>query len=102
LDESRDIMNSLQPDSSSTPGHGRLILLAAPLGMVLTPVAVWCAMLGYDRLDPMCGSGGEGGIACATRAFAVTMMSILPGLLIGVGIGLLLASRRDRRVRRLP
>jgi len=56
-------MNSLQPDFSSTPGHGR----AALLGMALTPVAVWCAMLGYDRLDPMCGSGGEGGIACATR-----------------------------------
>jgi len=30
------------------------------------------------------------------------MMSILPGLLIGVGIGLFLASRRDRRVRTLP
>jgi len=92
-------MNGVQPDPSSAPGHGWLIALAALLETVLIPVAVWCAMLGYDRFDPMCGSGGEGGIACATRAFVVTMMSILPGLLIGVGTGLYLASRRDRRVR---
>jgi hypothetical protein len=42
-------------------------------------------------------TGGEGGIACATRAFVVTVMSILPGLLIGVVTGLRLAARRDRK-----
>ena len=47
----------------------------------------------------MCGTGGEGGIACATRAFVVTVMSILPGLLIGVVGGLMLASRRDAKAR---
>jgi hypothetical protein len=43
--------------------------------------------LTYDAFDPMYGSGGEGRIACATRAFVVTAMSILPGLLIGVVSG---------------
>jgi hypothetical protein len=89
-------LTSLQPDPAPSSGHGRLIALATLLGTVLVPLAVWCAMLFYDRFDPMCGSGGEGGIACATRAFVVTMMSILPGLLIGVTTGLYLASRRDR------
>jgi hypothetical protein len=97
----KDIMSNLPPDPLPMPaparGHGWLIALAALLGMVLTPVAVWCAMLVYDRFDPMCGTGGEGGIACATRAFVVTVMSILPGLLMGVVGGLFLASRRDRR-----
>jgi hypothetical protein len=54
-------------------------------------------MLAYDRFDPMCGTGGEGGIACALRALAVTAMSVVPGLLIGVGGGLFLASRRGRQ-----
>jgi hypothetical protein len=52
-------------------------------------------MLVYDQFDPMCGVGGEGGIACATCAFVVTMLSILLGLLIGVVTRLVLASRRD-------
>jgi hypothetical protein len=77
--------------------HGGLIALTALLGTVLVPVATWCVMSAYDRFDPMCDAGGEGGIACATRAFVVTMMSILPGLLIGVVTGLVLAARRDRR-----
>jgi hypothetical protein len=95
----KDIMSNLPPDPLPTParGHGWLVALAALLGMVLTPVAVWCAMLVYDQFDPMCGTGSEGGIACATRAFVVTVMSILPGLLMGVVGGLFLASRRDRR-----
>jgi hypothetical protein len=42
-------------------------------------------------------TGGEGGIACATRAFVVAVMSVLPGLLIGVVTGLRLAARRDRK-----
>jgi hypothetical protein len=39
----------------------------------------------------------RGCIACATRAFVVTVMPILPGLLIGVVAGLRLAARRDRK-----
>jgi hypothetical protein len=77
--------------------HGWLIALAALLGTVGVPVAVWGTMMAYDHFDPMCGSGGEGGIACATRAFVVTLMSILPGLLIGVVTGVRLAARRDRK-----
>jgi hypothetical protein len=89
----------LPPDPLPTPaqGHGWLIALAALVGTVLTPVAAWCAMLVYDQFDPMCGTGGEGGIACATRTFIVTVMSILPGLLMGIVGGQFLASRRDRR-----
>jgi hypothetical protein len=48
----------------------------------------------HDQFDPMYATGGEGRIACATRAFVVTVMSVLPGLLIGVVSGLVLASRR--------
>jgi hypothetical protein len=67
---------------------------------VAVPVAVWGAMMVYDHFDPMCG--GEGGIACATRAFVVTLMSILPGLLIGVVTGVRLAARCDRSKLRKP
>ena len=84
------------PATSPAPCHERLIALATLLGTGLIPIAVWCAMLGYDRFDPMCGTGGEGGIACATRALGVTVM-ILPGLLTGVTTGLYLAFRPDRR-----
>jgi hypothetical protein len=51
-------------------------------------------MLSYDHFDPMCGTGGEGGIACALRALAVTAM---PSPLIGIGGGLFFVSRRDRQ-----
>jgi hypothetical protein len=78
------------------PSHGSLIAVMSLLGTVLIPIAVWCAMLAYDWFDPMCGSGGEGDIACATRALVVTTMSILPGLLIGVVTGLVLTARRGR------
>jgi hypothetical protein len=93
-------MSHPSPGPSAAPpaGHGWLIALAGLLGTVLTPVAVWCAMRTYDQFDPMCGTGGEGDIACATRAFVVTLMSILPGLLIGVGGGVFLAARRSRKV----
>lgn len=87
---------------AAPPSHGRLIALTTLLGTMGVPVAVWCAMLTYDAFDPMCGTGGEGGIACATRAFVVTVMSILPGLLIGVVTGLRLAARRDRSKLRKP
>jgi hypothetical protein len=73
------------------------MLLSAISGTALTPAAVWCGMLVYDHFDPMCGTGGEGGIACALRALAVTALSVVPGLPIGVGVGLFLASRRDRK-----
>ena len=86
-----------EPPPAVPASHGWLIAFAALLGIVLVPVAVWCAMRGYDAFDPTCGTGGEGGIACATRAFVVTLMSILPGLLIGVVAGLRLAARRDRK-----
>jgi hypothetical protein len=92
-------MTDLQLNTPPAPGHGWLIALSALLGTILIPIAVWCTMLIYDQFDPMCGSGGEGGIACATRAFVVTVMSILPGLLIGVAGGLMLASRRDAKAR---
>jgi hypothetical protein len=58
----------------ATPGNGRLILLSAIAGTVLLPVAA-------------CGAGGEGRIACATRAFVVTAMSVVPGLVIGFWAG---------------
>jgi hypothetical protein len=90
-------MTDLQPNTPSAPGYGWLIALLALLGTTLIPAGVWCTMLIYDQFDPMCGTGGEGGIACATRAFVVTVMSILPGLLIGVVGGLMLASRRDAK-----
>lgn len=73
------------------------MLLSAISGTMLTPAAVWCGMLAYDHFDSMCGTGGEGGIACALRALAVTGLSVVPGLLIGVGVGLYLASRRNRK-----
>jgi hypothetical protein len=92
-------MTDLQPNTLPAPSHGWLIALSALLGTIFIPVGVWCTMLIYDQFDPMCGSGGEGGIACATRAFVTTVMSILPGLLIGVVSGLMLASRRDARAR---
>lgn len=89
-------MSDLPPDSSvaEPPGQGRLILLATVLGTVLVPLATYGVMLVHDQFDPMCATGGEGRIACATRAFVVTVMSVLPGLLIGVVSGLVLASRR--------
>jgi hypothetical protein len=92
-------MTDLHPTTPPAPGHGWLIALSALLGTILIPVAVWCTMLIYDQFDPMCGTGGEGGIACATRAFVVTVMSILLGLLIGIVSGLMLASRRDAKAR---
>ena len=89
--------NPSPPAAPAAQGGGRIILLATLSGTVLTPAAVWCAMLAYDHFDPMCGTGGEGGIACALRALVVTAMSVVPGLLIGVGGGLFLASRRGRQ-----
>jgi hypothetical protein len=80
----------------ATPGNGRLILLSAIAGTVLLPVAAWRVVLLYDQFEPMCGAGGEGRIGCATRAFVVTAMSVVPGLVIGVLGGLRLASRRKR------
>jgi hypothetical protein len=55
-------MSNVPPDPSAAcgQGHGWLIAVATLLGTVLTPVAVWCAMLAYDNFDPMCGTGGEG------------------------------------------
>ena len=93
-------MSHPSPGPSAVPpaGHGWLIALSGLLGTVLTPVAIWCAMMAYDQFDPMCGTGGEGDIACVTRAFVVTLMSILPGLLVGVGGGVLLAARRGRKI----
>jgi hypothetical protein len=90
--EDMPAMPSVAPAS-----QGWLIALAALLGTVLVPSAVWLMMMAYDVFDPMCGTGGEGGIACATRAFVVTLMSILPGLLIGLFVGAKLAARRDRK-----
>lgn len=90
-------MSNPLPTSPAPQGQGLIILLATLFGAVLIPVAVWCAMLIYDHFDPMCGAGGEGGIACALRALAVTAISVVPGLLIGGGGGLFLVSRRGRQ-----
>lgn len=90
-------MSNPLPTSPAPQGQGLVILLATLFGAVLIPVAVWCAMLIYDHFDPMCGAGGEGGIACALRALAVTAISVVPGLLIGGGGGLFLVSRRGRQ-----
>jgi len=89
-------MSDSPPAPPAAQGHGRIMLLSVLSGTLLAPAAVWCAMLAYDHFDPMCGEGGEGGIACALRALVVTGMSIVPGLLIGVGVGLFLASRRGK------
>jgi hypothetical protein len=94
-------MTDLQPNTPPAPGHGWLIALSALLGTTLIPAGVWCTMLIYGRFDPMCGTSGEADIACVTRAFVVTVMSILPGLLIGVVGGLMLASRHDAKAPRL-
>ena len=89
-------MSHLPSDASAaeTQGQGRLILVTTLLGTVLVPLATYGVMLLHDQFDPMCVAGGEGRIACATRAFVVTVMSVLPGLLIGVVSGRVLASRR--------
>ncbi len=70
------------------------MLLATLLGTVLTPLLIWCAMLVYNQLDPACEGGGEDRIGCAMRALAVTGLSIVPGLLIGVIGGLVVSARR--------
>jgi|1185.fasta_scaffold548569_1 hypothetical protein len=94
-------MNNFSGESSQPVprvSHGWLIALAGLLGMVVVPGFVSFAMLAYDALDPMCGGGGEGAITCGMRAFVITLMSILPGLLIGVFAGQALARRRGRQV----
>jgi hypothetical protein len=78
-------MSNPLPTSPAPQGQGLIILLATLFGAVLIPVAVWCAMR------------GEGGIACALRALAVTAISVAPGLLIGGGGGLFLVCRRGRQ-----
>jgi hypothetical protein len=83
------------PAAEPTRGHGWLIPIVALLGIVLTAVAVFCAMIAYDQFDTTCSSGGEGGIACATGGFVVAALSIAPGLLIATG--LVLVSRRGRQ-----
>ena len=88
-----------EPPPAVPASHGWLIALAALGGTAGVTVATWCTMMAYDRFDPMCGNGGEGSIGCATRAFVVTLMSILPGLLVGVVTGLWLAARRERKNR---
>ena len=76
-----------------------MILLAALLGTVLVPLATYGVMQIHDQFDPMCVAGGEGRIACAMRAFMVTVISVLPGVLIGIVSGMFLASRRAARRR---
>ena len=90
-------MSDPLPAPPAAQWRGLIILLATLFGAVLIPVAVWCAMLVYDHFDPMCGTGGEGGIACALRALAVTAISVVPGLLIGVCVGTYLGSRSARQ-----
>jgi hypothetical protein len=91
-------MSNPSPDPAAPPARidGGIVLLGTGLGAVLTPVVVWCAMLVYDHFDPMCDGGAEGSLACVLRALAVTMISVVPGLLIGVVGGRYFASRRAR------
>jgi hypothetical protein len=91
-------MNEPSPVPPAVPVRvdGRIVLLGTALGAVLTPLLVWCAMLVYDHFDPMCDGGAEGSLACVLRALAVTMISVVPGLLIGVAGGRYFASRRAR------
>jgi hypothetical protein len=91
-------MSNASPDPAAPPApvDGRIVLLATALGAALTPVVVWCAMLAYNHFDPMCDGGAEGSLACVLRALAVTMISVVPGLLIGVVGGRYFASRRAR------
>jgi hypothetical protein len=93
-------MNSLDPQhppSSAGGSRGWLITLTALLDTILVPLCVGLAMAAYDAFDPMCRAGGEGGISCGMRAFVTTMMSIVPGFLIGVVAGVKLAGWRHRK-----
>jgi hypothetical protein len=94
-------MRNASADPAAPPAPARvgggIVLLGTALGAVLTPVVVWCAMLVYDHFDPMCdGGGAEGSLSCVLRALAVTVISVVPGLLIGVVGGRYFASRRAR------
>ena len=91
-------MSNASPDPAAPAARvdGRIVLLGTALGAVLTPVVVWCVMLVHDHFDPMCDGGAEGSLACVLRALAVTMISVVPGLLIGVVGGRYFASRRAR------
>jgi hypothetical protein len=92
-------MSNRSPDPATPPARvdGGIVLLGAALGAVLTPVVVWCAMLAYNHFDPMCAGGGaEDSLSCVLRALAVTIISIVPGLLIGVVGGRYFALRRAR------
>ena len=87
------------PDPAVPPARvdGRIVLLATALGAVLTPVVVWCSMLAYNHFDPICdGGGAEYSLSCVLRALAMTMISMVPGLQIGVVGGRYFASRRAR------
>ncbi len=78
------------PEPAAPPARvdGGIVLLGTALGAVLTPVVVWCAMLAYNHFDPMCAGGGaEDSLSCVLRALAVTMISIVPGVLIASSAG---------------
>jgi hypothetical protein len=65
------------------------------LWLILTPIVVFftVAMLGY-ALDPRCSGGGDSG-GCAMGAATIGLFSAIPGFLIGAGVPLFRAYRRQ-------
>ena len=90
-------MTNAEPSAPQPPkGFGRLVVIGAVLGVVLTPIGVFLGMeivnqtiLGFDG-----GGGTEDRLGCVLRQVVITAMSIPVGALIGFFMAYWVGSRR--------
>lgn len=68
------------------------------IGLVVVPILVFFAVLVLvHTFDPRCGTPGDSG-GCEMGAASIAYVSALPGLLGGIGLGVMLAWREQRRI----
>jgi hypothetical protein len=80
-----------QPPSlgSAAAGAG----LGCAVGAIMVPIAVFVVVLIAERFDPVCGTPGDSG-GCEMGLATDTMMAVIPGILLGIVLGLRSSSRR--------
>ncbi len=73
-------------------------LLGMIIGFIVTPVAVFVAVLIYVSFDKVCGTPGDSG-GCQMGMAAIVVASALPGAAIGLVVGLVRSIRQIERRR---